>query len=152
MFPNVGKELKNWAKFFFFVIFIPFCLAGLVVFCGSIGQGPKAFFGGLIVMAIIVVVGYFIARLNCILLYAFGELVDTNMEINRKLSADKPGTQPQASCTEQTNCEQYDYRWARNEKEAFLETDDGSWYCAYCGTKNDAKASSCYICGGKEKE
>ena len=89
MFPNVGKELKKWAEFFFFAQFVSFCLVGLVVLGRSIGQGPKEFFVRLILSAIIVVVGYFIARLNCILLYAFGELVDSNVEINRKLSADK---------------------------------------------------------------
>ena len=155
MFPNVGKELKNWAKFFFIITLIPFCLAALgalISVTSAVREG--GFFLGLIAGGVIAAIGYFVARLSSILLYAFGELVDTNMEINKKLSAQaapapQPTYNPQPAPAPQPT---YNPQPAPTAPKPAAPAQGSGWFCMQCGTKNDPDARFCYKCGGTEKQ
>ena len=90
-FENVGKEIKMWAKTLAVLTFIPFCIGGLAVLFGAfaaLGEAEGgAFLLGLIGAALIVGVGYLVARLSAIILYGFGELVDKTSDTNERVAA-----------------------------------------------------------------
>ena len=77
MYNNVGRELKNWAKLVVILLEIPSGIAGALLFY-LIGIEGEEIILGLLVGALVAVLGYYIARLVGIAIYAFGELVETN--------------------------------------------------------------------------
>ena len=77
MFKNVGRELKNWAKFLVIVFTIPWGIVALsFLFMGIAEEEWALVLLAVLLGPIIVVIGYFFARLTGIMLYAFGELVE----------------------------------------------------------------------------
>lgn len=87
MFDQIGKKIKALAKVIFWIGAIPSFIAGCVVMgsdldlFGQRGGGAAGFLVGLLVIA----VGVLISWLNSVLLYGFGELIDTNQELNQKM-------------------------------------------------------------------
>ena len=80
MFKNVGNELKMWAKVIVILSTLPW--VGLGVFLWTTLANNDAGFWGFLVFACLSVVGYFIARFTGILTYAYGELVETVVDID----------------------------------------------------------------------
>jgi len=82
MFSNVGKELKIWARIFFIAMIIVPVLLGLLLIIDGANNDTT----GVILLGIIIAVaGVLMARLSVILLYAFGDLVESTSAINQKL-------------------------------------------------------------------
>ncbi len=89
-FDDVGKEIKQWAKWIAWILFIGSIVVGIGMIITSIVLlfdsfefilWASLFFGGFLEIAF----GYVAARLEVIVLYGFGELVDQAMQINRRL-------------------------------------------------------------------
>lgn len=90
MFKRVGKEIKVWATVLFILQLIPVVLLGLAAigagFILSDQMGEEYFVVlGIVAGILIIVVGYVLARLNAITLYARGEAVDRLMRIDERL-------------------------------------------------------------------
>lgn len=90
MFKRVGKEIKTWAKVLVILQMIPVVLLGLAACCGgfviSDGMNESLYaVVGIVVGILIIVLGYLLARLSAILLYAKGEAVDRLMRIDERL-------------------------------------------------------------------
>lgn len=77
MYDNVGRELKKWAEFIVHVQTIPSACLGGFLFVSIAVESEKLLLG-LLVGALVTTIGYLLARLSAIMLYAFGELVETN--------------------------------------------------------------------------
>lgn len=101
MFKNIGKKIKTLAKIFYWIIFITYCLAGLVFLVYGIYEGIVLFNAnrstpgvisivvGVVGAAFAVGLGVLFGWLSNVLLYGFGELIDQTMDINRKLGNPK---------------------------------------------------------------
>lgn len=85
MFKRVGKEIKTWAKVLVILEMIPIVIAGVAVAMLAFAYDEELIIPGILCGILIVVLGYFIARLSSIMLYAKGELVDRVMRIDEKL-------------------------------------------------------------------
>ena len=81
MFKNPGGKLKALAKVFFWLQILLFTVGGIYIM--SLGDFEEALFFLLGILAI--GVGVLIAWLSTIMLYAFGELVESNTQIKELL-------------------------------------------------------------------
>ncbi len=128
---QVGKEIKGWAKVLAWLTFIPFILMGIV--CLVLGLFGDGGFGGfllfIIVGAVVVIIGYVMARLSSMMLYATGELVDQVMAINARVM----------------KIEEDLTLFSGNTNGQPQQFNDGSWICT-CGRRNAPYISTC-ACG-----
>ena len=81
MYKNVGKELKTWADILLWIIVLLSMIIAIVILFICVQSDMVIL--GLIAGAAYFLVSYLIARLSCIALYAFGELVHRTTEIDR---------------------------------------------------------------------
>ena len=133
MFSEVGKELKTWAKIVTIVLTIPAVILAIAVYVVLTMMFDMGHIGFLI-GAFLVFLGYFFARLVCIGLYAFGELVDkvTSMEayVCGKSKGNKKGRQSDEEIVNPT----------------VKRNGDASWDCPFCEYHNKASAQWCEGC------
>ena len=87
MFKRVGKEIRIWAKVLVILEMIPIVLAAIVCALYCITEGPSdiGVVLGIALGILIIVVGYFLARLSAIMLYSWGELVERVVCIDERL-------------------------------------------------------------------
>ena len=87
MFKRVGKEIRTWAKVLVILEMIPIVLAGIACALYFImdGYGDEFVVIGILCGILIIVVGYFLARLSAIILYSWGELVERTVCIDERL-------------------------------------------------------------------
>jgi hypothetical protein len=87
MFKRVGKEIRTWAKVLVILEMIPIVLAGILCALYFIEEGPGEEFIviGILCGILIIVLGYFLARLSAIILYSWGELVERVVCIDERL-------------------------------------------------------------------
>ena len=87
MFKRVGKEIRTWAKVLVILEMIPIVLAGIACALYFImdGYGDEFVVIGILCGILIIVVGYFLARLSAIMLYSWGELVERTVCIDERL-------------------------------------------------------------------
>lgn len=128
MYNQVGKELKGWAKFIVILLTIPFVAIGILLLVALI-DADLAFLGSVICL-VTVLLGYALARLSGIILYAFGEIVD------RLASIDDRGSKPQVMGNTVT----------RSTAAAPEKKVPGSWTCMSCGHTNLPDAKWCDGC------
>ena len=83
MYKDVGYEVKTWAMTIVFLLMIlPLLLAiAVVVLFAQFDQ----LIVGICIGTMILGLGYAVARLGGVFLYAFGELVESNTEMNKNL-------------------------------------------------------------------
>lgn len=87
LFRNIGKKIKLITKVFFWVGVAISVIAAIVLFVLSLLPQYRPFSAQLAVAGIIWLIGGPIAMwLSCILVYAYGELVDNTSEIKDRLS------------------------------------------------------------------
>ena len=92
-FKNVGKDIKTLARIVAVLTFIPFCIGAFALVIGGLGMliadGDEAlviFVGSLLGAAVVVLIGYFVARISAIMLYGYGELIDLTKGNNVRLT------------------------------------------------------------------
>lgn len=87
MFNNPGGKLKSLAKVFFWLNLILFILGGIFLIVMAIENDvPMLILAGVLAIG----VGILIAWLSTILLYAFGELVESNTRLAEKVCGGAP--------------------------------------------------------------
>ncbi len=126
MFQNVGKSIKNIVKFVFIVEVILSVVGAIACFALM-----------LIPVAIAcLIIGPLIAWLSSLMLYGYGELIDTNIQISKKLSCI-------ASNSDDAFVEEYE------EKDPVTTTykfeSDGTT-CKFCGGKLEPGQKKCSCC------
>lgn len=84
MFYQVGKELKRWAKFLVVLMTLPSILLAVYLLNRFNNMGLPLVIS-LIICILLVGIVYFLARLACIKLYAYGELVDRVASVDQNL-------------------------------------------------------------------
>lgn len=142
MYPDVGKEIKRWAKFLVVLMTLPAVLLGIVVFAIMATQDSGLWtFLGLLAGLAVGTLGYFFARLSYIILYAYGELTDCVSSIANNVGVKKGGNpvrKVQGRKREEFN---------KDGTPVVERKSDGSWECLFCGHMNCAGADWCEECG-----
>ena len=83
MFANIGRKIKNFAKFSFGIGVLVSIIGAIYVIVSSLnGREPIV---GILTGLLIAVGGVIVSWLQTFLLYGFGELVDSNQKILRNL-------------------------------------------------------------------
>ena len=81
MFANIGRKIKNFAKFSFGIGVLVSIIGAIYVIVSSLnGREPIV---GILTGLLIAVGGVIVSWLQTFLLYGFGELVDSNQKILR---------------------------------------------------------------------
>ena len=128
MFRNVGKEIKVWAQIAYVIGIIVSVAAGVVRILSAIdADNFDLALGGFL----IIVCGCIAARLSVIVLYAFGELVETTSMINQKMSA-------------LLNRAVYERNVAQDKTEG---NERKTWNCPTCNAENSNQCAFCSDCG-----
>lgn len=176
-FDDVGKEIKQWAKWIAWILFITSTIVGIGMIVASVVMlfdsfdgiaWLSLFFGGMIE----IVLGYIVARLEVIVLYGFGELIDQTMQINHRqlrqehtagkkgVGKDKvkavmpprPAKQHTWRCPtcnrmiQENPCPYCEPMW---DDVVPVERTEQSWTCPKCGTKNLNSRTDCWRCDYK---
>lgn len=74
MFERAGEKIKNWATTSFYVETIIYVIGAIAMWIVSINDGVDYIWGGFVLL----IFGPLSAYFTSLLLYGFGELVDTN--------------------------------------------------------------------------
>ena len=142
MFKDAGKELKLYAQTFGrLIIAIVALFSILIAVCGFTLLSEELSFGWwLVVVAIITfIIGYFIARLSVIRLYAFGEIAQRILAIDIRQGG-LPNRGPIPESIEQPEP-------LKSDAPITMRNEDGSWNCVFCDHKNPKDAKKCQSCG-----
>ena len=84
MFDDIGKRIKKFAKFLFYINFISACIISAILLLGFINTEDLAF---IILIPICIIAGYCLAWLCGFLFYGFGELIDKTSSIESVLTS-----------------------------------------------------------------
>ena len=152
MFEDVGKEIKVIAAATAKWITACHILLGVGVFVGGIAVSVTmgngwAWFVGLLLGAGIGLFGYFKARRETIVLYAYGELVDKTNSIERTVSRKNGGKIESAPKPVKVKPNKSSDKDAHAETPKVQRQKDGTWVCVYCDHRNSADAKWCEECG-----
>lgn len=133
MFDNVGSKIKKIARIATWVeIFISIIGSIYLAIGGLIDFENYGYF--IFLAPIAAVVGIIIAWLSYIVLYAFGDLVESN-----RFLADNAASQNDSIGTATPSPTQ-----EPSEEPTLLQS---VWYCEHCGQKNPDFSHSCKGCG-----
>lgn len=166
MFKNVGREIRIWAKVLVVLQMIPVTIGAVAVALAMISRSSKLLVPAILLGIIIMVVGFFIARLGGLLLYSWGEMVVRVSDIDDKLARMNPPmpyapdpyapygapTPPPAYVpVKPTIAEQKAERQGCSTPPQPMPREPEEWYCAVCGTKNAPEGRWCENCGTKRE-
>lgn len=162
IYKDVGKEIKDiaegyvWSKAFQYGFIGLIAVVAIIgMFAGSVGP---AIAPGLIAGFVAGFVGYRVRRRQALMVYAWGELVDRVISLERKLSGDcerktvkvkKAKISPDGQIIhhdEPVENEATDDEVMDGEPVA-TRFSDGRWKCAYCECINAAGVKACTNCG-----
>lgn len=146
MFRNIGRKIKGYAKIIFVIYAALFTLAGIIAGISLIASGAQLmrysrYYGGgggllifLGIMAIILIpaIGLLISYISTMFMYGFGELVDSNQQMNEKMDAI-------ITCMGGSKPEQITANTAAPAQP--------NWTCASCGASNQYDSKFCIKCG-----
>ena len=94
MFDNIGRKIKGLSNMLFWVGAIASTIIGLVIM-GSLANRSRGSEQGAIIFVgiLLIAVGIFVSWLSSILLYGYGELIDSNQKILHEMRALKGKTE-----------------------------------------------------------
>lgn len=138
MFENVGGKIKTLVKVMFFLE-----LLGSVIGAGILI--PDCTDSEMWLALGIVVVGPLVAWISSLALYAFGELVESNMRISRSIG----------SLTGLNMTAQQDQKTAVNTNSLSSQSTQSEpslpyWTCSRCKRENSDYRAECWYCGEKK--
>ncbi len=168
MFKNVGREIRIWAKVLVILQMIPVAIGAIAVAFAMISQDPDLTVPAILVGIIILVVGFFIARLGGLLLYSWGEMVVRVSAIDDKLNRmnppmpympdpyapapySTPAPPPTYPPIKPTIAEQKAEQQGCSTPVQPIPREPEEWYCAVCGKKNAPEGRWCENCGTKRE-
>ena len=148
LFKNAGKELKTIAELIAIVMIIVYMLVALAVGVAGIWYAVEEGMSGVAVLSIIAaiiiaMVGWIKSRLKVIELYAYGELVEKVVSIDKRMG----GTGASNPNDDRDNKEPND----NDIISAVKRNLDGTWHCMFCNYKNPAEAKWCKKCSNQVK-
>lgn len=164
MFKNVGREIRIWAKVFLVAQMIPVVIGAFAAAGAIITVNEDFVFLGILAGILIVFIGYIFARLSCMMLYSWGEMVVRVTAIDEKLENMAPPVPPmpmpeafyapapyQQPVDEPVNLP-VDAVYSRPT----APVNDGNahpqdWVCPVCGKQNPAIGKWCKNCGTKRE-
>lgn len=138
MFENVGGKIKTLVKVMFFLEAIVFIVGGIII-ASSYNRDEMIWTG-----VGVAVVGPLVAWISSLALYAFGELVESVMNINRNIRGNCGlSNQNQAqNAVFKTNLVP-----EQTKQGGFLEN---YWTCSRCKRENSGHNTECWYCGEKK--
>ena len=137
LFKNVGTYIKSFARSAYWVIWGLHIVLGIVFLllgCFEAADSGKDIFGllGILISGAIIGFGYILTRLSGMLLYAYGEMAERLISIDKKLSETTSRPAPNRSVpTPPSN----------------KPTRTTPWKCQNCEHTNPASARWCESCG-----
>lgn len=162
MYKDVGKEIKEIAKSYVWGKAIRYALVGLAISIAVLVMGGMEtgyeFILALIAPGIGGIIGYSAGRREALLFYAYGEVVDRIISLERKLSGscDRQVKQPKKAVVNPVGNLVIEEEIPSNQahKDDYegmpkaVRMKDGSWQCLWCDDYiNPANAKSCKKCG-----
>lgn len=137
MFENVGGKIKTLVKVMFFLEAIGFIVGGIIMAVSDedlilIGLG-------------VAVVGPLVAWISSLALYAFGELVESNLRISRgveRLTGSNTATQQAPKTAVNTN--------SFSAQSTQTDSTVTYWTCSRCKRENSDHRAECWYCGEKK--
>ena len=160
MYNNIGTKIKGLAKGIFVVEAISFIIAGISL----MAAGDDLILLGLLTM----LCGPIVAWVSSWILYAFGELVDTNCENERNtrnildkldkiyIEKDNKPTEEKKTVvkkspatTVSTNETPIENKEERTDTVPFSITEKGTIICPQCNFEQPKNRKCCWHCGAK---
>ena len=138
MFENVGGKIKTLVKVMFFLE-----LLGSVIGAGILI--PDCTDSEMWLALGIVVVGPLVAWISSLALYAFGELVESNLRISRsveRLTGSNTATQQDPKTAVNTN--------SFSAQSTQTDSTVTYWTCSRCKRENSDYRAECWYCGEKK--
>ncbi|MBP3313118.1 MAG: hypothetical protein J6K84_00465 [Oscillospiraceae bacterium] len=132
MFENVGGKIKAVALAFFWLGCIGGALGGLVTAAEVDG------FEGLLSFVIITAISVFLSWLSSLLLYGFGELIESSSFTASEMEKLNEKTKSAPPPSVQTSSAPVSHFYSASEKNVKV--------CKNCGAKNDKSSSKCRLC------
>lgn len=130
MFDNVGEKIKGMARFVFIAGIVASAIGAIVLWANNNSYTPTVLSGILVLVS-----GTISSWITAILVYGFGELIESTQDIRRTLK----GTEKDSAMSLLTE-------EARERK----TLKDGGWKCT-CGRTNESYVSTC-ACGKNKRE
>lgn len=153
MYERVGEEIKRRVRFL--VIRRTLLTAVLVIAAvAAVGSNNEDLVAPAIIAGIIVIIWvYSSARLQYLLLYGYGELIDKVSDLEaRSQGGKKGGRKPQRPAESHTepNAEPEPEPDCSDEGQPKTKRrPDGSWKCMFCDHMNPSSKDYCQKCGAE---
>lgn len=172
---NSGQTVKNYAKYIWWVTFVPYLIIGLAIFLVPIiisnaSYSSRYSFGTFLISSlgafVAIWIGYWIATILRAFISGYGEIVENTAETASYLQTllstlpDKAALDGPALAQSNTNATPQNAETLRadnpsvetqaNEQQATFGTpriQNGFKYCPKCGTKQNSNRTTCYECG-----
>lgn len=148
IYNDVGKEIKEIANHYVWGKAIRYSLVGLAVSIAAImmiGSASVAeIFLALIATVICGAIGYSSGRREALMFYAWGEVVDRVISLERKLSGscDRQAKKPKKVIVNPDKNNDYE------GMPKAVRMEDGTWQCLWCDDFiNPANVKTCKNCG-----
>ena len=148
MFKDVGNEIKNIAETRVILSMILAVLIAIAIVIVFAYIGLKWMIIGIVLGVAIVGLTYFFARMNVIMMYGYGELIDQVKAIRQHITPQnasllvEPIPEPDPDIIVESGTD---------STPLSVRNTDGSWKCVFCEHLNNADAKWCYKCGVKAK-
>lgn len=139
MFENVGGKIKTLVKVVFFLEVIVFIVGGIII--ASSYHSDEMIWTGVGVA----VVGPLVAWISSLALYAFGELVESNLRISRgveRLTGSNTAVQQDPKTAVNTN--------SFSAQSTQTDSTVTYWTCSRCKRENSDYSAECWYCGEKK--
>ena len=148
MFKDVGNEIKNIAEIRVILSVIVAVIVALALVILLANSGLVWMIVGLVLGAAIVGLTYFSARMNVIMMYGYGELIDEVKVIRQHIvpqdvilvTEPMPDPDPDIIAESDTDA-----------TPAVERNADGSWKCVFCDHLNNVDTQWCCKCGVEAK-
>lgn len=137
LFGNVGGKIKTLVKVMFFLEVMGSFVGAIACF-SSVEDGELLGLG-------IAVVGPLVAWISSLALYAFGELVESNLRISRgveRLTGSNTATQQDPKTAVNTN--------SFSAQSTQTDSPVVYWTCSRCKRENSDHRAECWYCGEKK--
>ena len=143
MFENAGRKIKSIAKAWFVIQCVAAFVGGIAVISADEDL--------VLLFLLILGGGFLVAWISSLLLYGFGEIVDTAIE-NRYVRKVAPQPKTVVNCGNSGVQRVPTQPQAQSTAPHQAVAGSDSWVCPACKTKNLATRTTCWSCGKSVSE
>ena len=160
LFSNIGGRIKTVAKVTAYIEMGSAVLGGVIMFFAALSDMEELLFL-LLMIPVIVMIGCFLAWLSSILLYGFGELIETNSQIrNNTAILAKPVLREENRVHQEQAVAQARAKQTASQNRGMnnpaapqyvppMNPIQSTKYCPNCGEPQSKGGSHCWACGQK---